>query len=471
MPNKIKTNQPVVIIGGGPTGLTAAYKLSEMGKRFVLIEKEKYLGGLSATLKRDGFLYEFGPHAFHLKDPEIIRWIKNLLGRDFRIIPTNTHVLIDDQLYSYPLTARDLLKKIRLSLGLKILVEYLLSYLKNIVLRTKPTNFQEWGVSNFGPTLYQMSFGHYTKKVWGVDPQKLSTKLASQKLSRLNLADIIVKLLGFRGQNQPAYFRQYLYPKDGIKIIFQKMTEKIRLNGQIILGAEVIKLKNIQGRIKEVEYRDFKGKIGSLLATSVISTITVKDLARLINKPLTKKALCSSEQLKYRDMIIVYLVTCENNSLLSSQWIYLVEDRFKFNRLAIGKNLSYRLAPKNKTVLAFEVCCQKGDFLWRKSNRALANLALEDLRKLRLDSTKVTDYFVEKVENAYPIYLKNFEKSFENTMLDIRQISNLISTGRNGLFLNSDIHDCFKMGFEAAEAVADKNLNNWYKKAGKWLGF
>lgn len=237
MPNKNKTNQSVVIIGGGPTGLAAAYKLSEMGKRFVLIEKEKYLGGLSATLKRDSFLYEFGPHAFHLKDPEIIRWIKNLLGRDFRIIPTNTHVLIDDQLYSYPLTARDLLKKIRLSLGLKILVEYLLSYLKNIVLRTKPTNFQEWGVSNFGPTLYQMSFGHYTKKVWGVDPQKLSTKLASQKLSRLNLADIIVKLLGFRGQNQPAYFRQYLYPKDGIKIIFQKMTEKIRLNGQIILGA------------------------------------------------------------------------------------------------------------------------------------------------------------------------------------------------------------------------------------------
>jgi len=465
------SKKPIVILGGGPTGLAAAYRLSLDGEKVILLEKEKHLGGLSATLEKEGFLYEFGPHAFHLKDPAMTNWLKNLLGKDFRLIPTNTHVLIEGQLFSYPLKASELFRKIRLSLGIRILGEYLWFYLKNLLRNKKPKNFEEWGIRNFGPTLYQMSFGNYTRKVWGVNPKKLSAKLAYQKVSRLNLGDIIVKLLGFQGREQPAYFHQYLYPKEGVEVIFQKMLGEIRQKGGIITGAKITKLKNVSGKIQTLEYQDSVGRMRKLFPAQVISTMTIKDLASLINHPLQKEVFQASQQLRYRDLIIVYLITWEKNPLFQSQWIYLVEDKFKFNRLTIGKNLSPKMAPKNQTVLSLEICCQKGDWLWRKTDQELLSLAREEIRKLKLDSEKITDFFIKRVENAYPIYLNDFEKNVQNVFKSLAKISNLILTGRNGLYLNCDIHDSFQMGFEAAQAIERKlNPSRWYQRESqKWL--
>ena len=39
----------VVIIGAGPTGLTAAYQLSKIGKQTVVLEKDKRVGGIART--------------------------------------------------------------------------------------------------------------------------------------------------------------------------------------------------------------------------------------------------------------------------------------------------------------------------------------------------------------------------------------------------------------------------------------
>ncbi|MEK7142968.1 MAG: FAD-dependent oxidoreductase [Patescibacteria group bacterium] len=459
-------DKPIVIIGGGPTGLAAAYYLAKKNQPFILIEKEKYLGGLSATLKRDGYLYEFGPHAFHLKDPQITKWLKGLLGEDFRIIPTNTHVLIDGQIYSYPLKAGELLRKIRPSLGIKILWEYVITYFKKSFRNKRPQSFEDWGLKNFGPTLYKMSFGDYTNKVWGIPPKKLSAKLAYQKISRLNLADIIIKLLGFRGKDQPAYFHQYLYPEKGVEAIFNKMLSEIRRKGKIILGARITKLKNLHGEIQAIKFQDIRGRVRDINPAQIISTITIKDLAGLLNHPLQNEVLKSSQDLKYRDLMIIYLLTREKNPLFQSQWIYLVEDKYRFNRLMIGKNLSPKMAPKNQTVLAMEICCQKNDFLWRKSNQELLILAKEDLSKLKIDLNKISDYFVVRIENAYPIYIKNFEKNVKNAIEGLGKISNLLSTGRNGLYLNSDIHDSFLMGFSAARDTISKNKSPERQKAG-----
>ena len=42
----------VVIIGAGPTGLGAAYRLKELGhENFALYEKSPYIGGLASSFK------------------------------------------------------------------------------------------------------------------------------------------------------------------------------------------------------------------------------------------------------------------------------------------------------------------------------------------------------------------------------------------------------------------------------------
>ena len=57
----------IIIIGGGPKGLGAAYRLNELGHAdFALYEKNAWLGGLSASYyEREGFTWDFAIHVLH----------------------------------------------------------------------------------------------------------------------------------------------------------------------------------------------------------------------------------------------------------------------------------------------------------------------------------------------------------------------------------------------------------------------
>ena len=47
-----------IIIGGGVTGLSAAWKLSENGYKVNIIESEKSFGGLAKTIKIGNYFFD-----------------------------------------------------------------------------------------------------------------------------------------------------------------------------------------------------------------------------------------------------------------------------------------------------------------------------------------------------------------------------------------------------------------------------
>ena len=55
---------PVVVIGGGPAGLTAAYRLVQAGDPVVVVEQDSVLGGISRTVERDGKPVNLSAHEF-----------------------------------------------------------------------------------------------------------------------------------------------------------------------------------------------------------------------------------------------------------------------------------------------------------------------------------------------------------------------------------------------------------------------
>jgi len=56
----------VVILGAGPAGLASAYYLCKGGcTDITLLEAEKFTGGISATMRRDDMLFDFGSHRIH----------------------------------------------------------------------------------------------------------------------------------------------------------------------------------------------------------------------------------------------------------------------------------------------------------------------------------------------------------------------------------------------------------------------
>ena len=68
----------VAIVGGGITGLTAAFRLRRMKVPVVLYEASRRVGGVIQSVQRDGYLAEFGPNTILETSPSIASLIRDL---------------------------------------------------------------------------------------------------------------------------------------------------------------------------------------------------------------------------------------------------------------------------------------------------------------------------------------------------------------------------------------------------------
>ncbi|MBB4823587.1 oxygen-dependent protoporphyrinogen oxidase [Sporosarcina luteola] len=103
-------NKNVVIVGGGITGLTAAFYLQKeaaekgLGVEILLIEASNRLGGKIQTVRRDGFIIERGPDSFLIRKKSMDILAKDL-GVDDQLVRNATgqaYVLVNDKLHPIP---------------------------------------------------------------------------------------------------------------------------------------------------------------------------------------------------------------------------------------------------------------------------------------------------------------------------------------------------------------------------------
>jgi protoporphyrinogen oxidase len=79
--------EELVTLGAGPVGLSAAWKLSEAGKKVTILELEEQVGGGVRSIRKDGFLFESGGHHFITKDKGIQNALEELIGDQFLLRP------------------------------------------------------------------------------------------------------------------------------------------------------------------------------------------------------------------------------------------------------------------------------------------------------------------------------------------------------------------------------------------------
>ena len=72
----------VIIIGAGPAGLTAAYKLLEEKDgeyEVIILEETQDVGGISKTVRYNGNRMDIGGHRFFSKDQEVMDFWEKLM--------------------------------------------------------------------------------------------------------------------------------------------------------------------------------------------------------------------------------------------------------------------------------------------------------------------------------------------------------------------------------------------------------
>ena len=137
-------NHEVVVIGGGIAGLATSIFLSRQGKRVVLLERSKDLGGRAQTEVFDGFSFNLGPHALY-RGSAGIKILRELGVEPVGAIPTTSgqFAIKDWRKHTLPTGFLSLLTTDLFSLAEKIEVARFLASLSKIrteLITTVPLN-------------------------------------------------------------------------------------------------------------------------------------------------------------------------------------------------------------------------------------------------------------------------------------------------------------------------------------------
>jgi protoporphyrinogen oxidase len=458
---------PIIVLGAGPAGLTAARTLSRNGRKVIVLEKRPEVGGISSSSYWEGFIVEFGPHTYHVKHDEIDRLVREHCDSDLPIKKRVTNMLIRGKYYDYPLKFWQLLRGLNPLFSLWMVADFIFSTVKFTLFPRPDDSFETWGIKRFGKTLYNLCFGQYSRRVWGIPPAFLSTRLASSKLQKLNLKDILIKLLGGKGQEQATYWDDFIYPEEGIGVVFERMSEKIKEEGgDVWLESQPTAISFDSKQAVSVRVRR-KDEELTIPCAGVISTIPLPGIADLCRPLFSEEEYLAGEELKSRSLVLANIII-NTDRISRAHWVYLLDPVFRFNRFCEQKNLLLDRKPKGKTLITFELCCEYNDSLWKSTEEELRKLALKDIEYIdKIDGQKASACIIKRTKDAYPIYDLDFECNLEILLAALSRIDNLYSTGRQGLFLNTDMHDSMKSGLMAARAVlAGQTSQEWYRAAG-----
>jgi protoporphyrinogen oxidase len=433
--------------------MSAALELTRAGIPAVVLEREDRVGGLCGTHERDGFRFDLGGHRFITANPEIDRRVRELMGEDLLERRRSSVILNGGKRYRYPLELDDVLFQYGLIRGGQALASYLAETIRERVHPSPDLTFRQWVSHRFGGELYRTFFGPYTRKLWGISPDRISADWASQRISLPSLADVALRLLGVPRQRARTYARSYLYPRRGIGQIFENCAAEIAAHGgEVRTGAEVTRLTVTGGRVRAVHWRDAHGE-QEMPCRSVISTISLPLLARMLGQ-MSPEVARSAGRLRFRAIRLLNILL-DGPPVSPHTWMYVSEPKYLMARIQEPRHRSPEMAPAGATSLMLEIPCEVDDETWRADDAQLFARCLEDLQALGLGElrSRTRGYFSTFVREGYPVYHLGYAEDRQRVLSHVAQFEGMLTGGRQGVFRYIFMDTAMEMGIAAARAV------------------
>ena len=505
----------VVVIGGGPAGLTAAWELVRDGGAgsfdVTVLEGTRVFGGISRTVEHHGNRMDIGGHRFFSKDERIMDWWRGMLplqgapsyddkklGRHHDLEPGGpdpestdrvmlkrhrvSRIYWNGHFFDYPISlSLDTLR----AMGPRLTLEAGFSYLRSLARKLPEDNLENFYVNRFGRKLYSMFFEGYTEKLWGRHPSRISADWGAQRVKGLSVLEVlrnaVAKLLpGGRDPSrvETSLIEEFWYPKLGPGQLWETVERECEAAGvRVVTGARVVGVRRERGRIGSVVYEDARGNRTELQGDVFVSSMPVRDLVRALDEDqgsagegrVPQDMLEVAEGLPYRDFVTVGLLvkrlklrnttgipTLGDPPIVPDCWIYVQDPGYKVGRIQVFNNWSPYLVedPDGTVWIGLEYFCEEGDAFWSMSEDEAVRFAVGELTRMRvIDGPQdVLDSHRERVAKAYPAYFDTYAR-MDELVEYLDSFGNLYCVGRNGQHRYNNMDHSMATAMEAVDNI------------------
>ena len=457
---------PVVVIGGGPAGLTAAYELQKRSSRFKpkVYEGSNMVGGISRTESNNGYRFDIGGHRFFTKVKEVEEMWHEVLKDDFITVPRLSRIYYREKFFDYPLKLFNALWNIGPYESMRILLSYFKWQVRPY---RKEESFEEWVINRFGGRLYMHFFRSYTQKVWGINPKEIRADWAAQRIKNLSLFKAVWNAIS--GANDTtSLIEEFQYPRLGPGMMWEKTAQIVKdQGGEVHLRSEVVKVHRDGNRVTAVDVRHWSEDGGEPFIERVegehfVNTMALRDLIHAFDPPPPPAVVEAANKLKYRDFLIVTLVL-DHADPFKDNWIYIHSPKVKVGRIQNFRAWSKEMLPDQNTAsIGMEYFCQKGDGLWSMSDDGLRDLAAKELEQLGLaKASDVIGAAIIRQPKAYPVYDGEYRAALDVLEEWIVSLENFQTVGRNGLHRYNNQDHSMLSAMLAARNILGEQHDVW----------
>jgi protoporphyrinogen oxidase len=412
----------IAILGAGPTGLGAAYRLSELGfDNYQIFEQEGHPGGLAASFQDEqGFTWDIGGHVQFSHYSYFDALMEKLLGQEWLWHERESWVRILGRFVPYPFQ-----NNIRF-----LPPAEMWECLRGLIRARRdhpgapPANFDEWILQSFGEGIARIFMRPYNFKVWAHPPAEMSFHWIGDRVATVDLERVVRNILEQKDDRGWGPNNQFRFPvRGGTGEIWRRLAATLPQNRLTFHKTAV----RVDLRDKKIEFSDGTHADYDFL----ISSIPLNVLVALLDWPELETA---AKQLQYSSTHVVGigLRGAPPPSLTTKCWMYFPEDDAPFYRATVFSNYSPNNVPDITRYWSLMVEVSESDHKPVDPQRLLDEVVAGlQATHLVADRDSIVSLWHYRAGHGYPIPSLGRDQALQAILPALEQ-RNIFSRGRFG---------------------------------------